>query len=462
MTIRTRLALLVVSVVSVPVGVVGLLSYIDSRSLSDREEARFAAFHAVHTWLAGEVAPRWAQVRTLEPPDGHRALVVDSGRAVLVSSVVGVAAGDRVDRGTLAARFPPPEHRILELPIFVEGALVGAAFEVQSRTSPWWLRWRWLLDSGRYGLATLIVIGVAMVWWLAHVLRRSLGDLERASERIAAGDLNFRLNVEGRDEVAAVARSFDHMRRSLIEERRMLRAERERKRSFLMAVSHDLRTPLTSIKGYLEALQDGMAPDRGAELRYLRIARDRVDLLATRIADLNELLRMETGEWRMQRERRNLTEMLGALAVDYREDALLIGGRFQAAIDLPDNLVVDADWSLFTRVTDNLMENALQYTRSGDRIRLAALQYNGHVEVTVQDSGPGIPADQLAHIFDPFFRGAAERPEPGSGLGLAVARSIVEAHGWQINAAAGNGGGASFTIVIPNRTDSERSASAAG
>ena len=462
MTIRTRLALLVVSVVSVPVGVVGLLSYIDSRSLSDREEARFAAFHAVHTWLAGEVAPRWAQVRTLEPPDGHRALVVDSGRAVLVSSVVGVAAGDRVDRGTLAARFPPPEHRILELPIFVEGALVGAAFEVQSRTSPWWLRWRWLLDSGRYGLATLIVIGVAMVWWLAHVLRRSLGDLERASERIAAGDLNFRLNVEGRDEVAAVARSFDHMRRSLIEERRMLRAERERKRSFLMAVSHDLRTPLTSIKGYLEALQDGMARDRGAELRYLRIARDRVDLLATRIADLNELLRMETGEWRMQRERRNLTEMLGALAVDYREDALLIGRRFQAAIDLPDNLVVDADWSLFTRVTDNLMENALQYTRSGDRIRLAALQYNGQVEVTVQDSGPGIPADQLAHIFDPFFRGAAERPEPGSGLGLAVARSIVEAHGWQINAAAGNGGGASFTIVIPNRTDSERSASAAG
>ena len=462
MTIRTRLALLVVSVVSVPVGVVGLLSYIDSRSLSDREEARFAAFHAVHTWLAGEVAPRWAQVRTLEPPDGHRALVVDSGRAVLVSSVVGVAAGDRVDRGTLAARFPPPEHRILELPIFVEGTLVGAAFEVQSRTSPWWLRWRWLLDSGRYGLATLIVIGVAMVWWLAHVLRRSLGDLERASERIAAGDLNFRLNVEGRDEVAAVARSFDHMRRSLIEERRMLRAERERKRSFLMAVSHDLRTPLTSIKGYLEALQDGMAPDRGAELRYLRIARDRVDLLATRIADLNELLRMETGEWRMQRERRNLTEMLGALAVDYREDALLIGRRFQAAIDLPDNLVVDADWSLFTRVTDNLMENALQYTRSGDRIRLAALQYNGQVEVTVQDSGPGIPADQLAHIFDPFFRGAAERPEPGSGLGLAVARSIVEAHGWQINAAAGNGGGASFTIVIPNRTDSERSASAAG
>ena len=462
MTIRTRLALLVVSVVSVPVGVVGLLSYIDSRSLSDREEARFAAFHAVRTWLAEEVAPRWAQVRTLEPPDGHRALVVDSGRAVLVSSVAGVAAGDRVDRGTLAARFPPPEHRILELPIFVEGALVGAAFEVQSRTSPWWLRWRWLLDSGRYGLATLIVIGVAMVWWLAHVLRRSLGDLERASERIAAGDLNFRLNVEGRDEVAAVARSFDHMRRSLIEERRMLYAERERKRSFLMAVSHDLRTPLTSIKGYLEALQDGMAPDRGAELRYLRIARDRVDLLATRIADLNELLRMETGEWRMQRERRNLTEMLGALAVDYREDALLIGRRFQAAIDLPDNLVVDADWSLFTRVTDNLMENALQYTRSGDRIRLAALQYNGQVEVTVQDSGPGIPADQLAHIFDPFFRGAAERPEPGSGLGLAVARSIVEAHGWQINAAAGNGGGASFTIVIPNRTDSERSASAAG
>ena len=87
MTIRTRLALLVVSVVSVPVGVVGLLSYIDSRSLSDREEARFAAFHAVHTWLAGEVAPRWAQVRTLEPPDGHRALGVCRIGLVSLSNV---------------------------------------------------------------------------------------------------------------------------------------------------------------------------------------------------------------------------------------------------------------------------------------------------------------------------------------------------------------------------------------
>ena len=246
-----------------------------------------------------------------------------------------------------------------------------------------------------------------------------------------------------------MARSFDRMRRALIEERRMLRAERERKRSFLMAVSHDLRTPLTSIKGYLEALQDGMAGDREAELRYLRIARDRADLLETRIADLNELLRMETGEWRMQREPRSLSAALGGLAADYREDAQLLGRRFETAIDLPDYLVVDADWSLFTRVTDNLMENALQYTRNGDRIRFAALQHNGQVEVAVHDSGPGIPAEQLAHVFDPFFRGAADRPEPGTGLGLAVARSIVEAHGWNISAAAGNGGGATFTIRIP-------------
>ena len=179
MTIRTRLALLVVAVVCVPVGVVGLLSYIDSRSLSAREEARFAAFHAVHTWLAEEVAPSWEQVRTMEPPAGHQAIVVDAAGVVLVSSVAGVTAGERVDRGILAQQFPPPEHRILEFPIFVEGSLVGAALEVRHRPSPWWLRWRWLLDSGRYGLATLIVIGVALVWWLAHVLRRSLGDLDR-------------------------------------------------------------------------------------------------------------------------------------------------------------------------------------------------------------------------------------------------------------------------------------------
>ena len=449
MTIRTRLALLVVSVVAVPVGVVGLLTYIDSRSLSDREEARIAAYHTVHTWLAEQVAPNWEQVRSFDPPPGHLAVVVDPRRVVLVSSVEGVAPGTSVDRATLSALFPPP-HLILEFPVFVEGVLAGAAFEVRSRPSPWWLRWRWLLDSGRYGLATLIVIGVALVWWLAHVLRRSLADLQRASRRIAAGDLDFRLRTDGRDEVAAVARSFDSMRRSLIEERRKLHAERERKRSFLMAVSHDLRTPLTSIKGYLEALQDGIARDRGAEQRYLRIARDRADLLETRIADLNELLRMETGEWRMQRDPRSLRVVLDELAGDYREDAVLLGRTFQTAVDLPDHVVVDADWSLFSRVTDNLMENALHYTRGGDRIRFAALQRNGHVEVAVQDSGPGIPADQLQHVFDPFFRGENGQREPGSGLGLTVARSIVEAHGWRIDAGAVNGGGACFTIVIPN------------
>ena len=450
MTIRTRLALLVVSVVTVPIGVVGLLTYIDSRSLSDREEARFAAFHAVHTWLAEKVAPNWETASTLDPPPGHHAVVVDAGSVALVSSVEGIAPGARVDRATLSARFPPPRHLILEFPIFVDGVLEGAAFEVRSWPSPWWMRWRWLLDSGRYGLATLIVIGVLMVWWLAHVLRRSLADLQRASRRIAAGDLDFRLRTEGRDEVAAVARSFDRMRRSLIEERRKLHAERERKRGFLMAVSHDLRTPLTSIKGYLEALLDGIAGDRGAEQRYLRIARERADLLEARITDLNELLRMETGEWRMQRDPRSLKVVLDELAGHYREDAVLLGRRFQTAIDVPDNLVVDADWSLFSRVTDNLMENALHYTDSGDRIRFAALQRNGQVEVAVEDTGPGIPADQLQHVFDPFFRGDTGQREPGSGLGLAVARSIVEAHGWRIRAGAVDAGGASFTIAIPN------------
>lgn len=449
MTIRTRLALLVVSVVAVPVGVVGLLTYIDSRSLSDRDEARFAAFHTVHTWLAEEVAPNWETASSLAPPPGHHAVVVNAVSVALVSSVEGTAPGARVDRAMLSARFPPPRHLILEFPIFVDGTLVGAAFEVRGWPSPWWMRWRWLLDSGRYGLATLIVIGVLMVWWLAHVLRRSLADLQRASRRIAAGDLDFRLRTEGRDEVAAVARSFDRMRRALIEERRKLHAERERKRSFLMAVSHDLRTPLTSIKGYLEALQDGIARDRGAEQRYLRIARDRADLLETRIADLNELLRMETGEWRMQRDPRSLKTVLDELAGDYREDAVLLGRRFHAALDLPDNLVVDADWSLFSRVTDNLMENALHYTDGDDRIRFAAQRRNGQVEVAVEDSGPGIRSDQLQHVFDPFFRGETGQPEPGSGLGLAVARSIVEAHGWRISVGAGDGGGACFTIAIP-------------
>ena len=267
------------------------------------------------------------------------------------------------------------------------------------------MRWRWLLDSGRYGLATLIVIGVVMVWWLAHVLRRSLADLQRASRRIAAGDLDFRLRTDGRDEVAAVARSFDSMRRSLIKERRKLHAERERKRGFLMAVSHDLRTPLTSIKGYLEALQDALPATRGAEQRYLRIARDRADLLETRIADLNELLRMETGG--VAHATRSAQPESGARRVGRRlpvRTRSCSGARFRPPSTCPTNVVVTRTGACF-RASRQPDENALHYTHGGDRIRFAALQRNGQVEVAVQDTGPGIPADQLQHVFDPFFRG---------------------------------------------------------
>jgi signal transduction histidine kinase len=267
--------------------------------------------------------------------------------------------------------------------------------------------------------------------------------LERSAGRIAAGDLESKVPAEGVLEIRALAEAMDRMRVSLKE-------NLDRRNRFLAAVSHDLRTPLTSIAGYLEAVEDGLAADPLTLDRYVRIMRDKTRLLGSRIDGLLEFARMETAEWRMGFEPMDLGRFLGELCVEFGQDAGLVGRTLIQDSAAAAGLEVAADPVLLRRAFENLFSNALRYSPEGGAIHLEARLAHSALVINLDDEGPGIAPAERERIFEPFYRGSGAREGEGNGLGLYIALSVIEGHGWELSAAAAPGGGARFTIVIPS------------
>ncbi len=314
-----------------------------------------------------------------------------------------------------------------------------------------------------FGLLFLgAVVGILSV----STLQRDILSLQKATRRISGGDLDFRIapprQSRGRaggdhpDEINQLAIDLDTMRRHL-------REEQERRSRFLMAVSHDLATPLTTIRGYVEAMQDGLINNEEQKLRGLAAIRNKTDLLEARIVELIEFVRLETGEWRMSNEPFGLKSFLEELASGFRQDSDVARRHFSAQVDVEADAVVQGDRSLLLRVFENLFHNALRFTSEGDTLALLARREEaGDIAIEFRDSGPGFGEEDPHHLLEPFARGSHARNEPGFGLGLATAASIVRSHGWGISLANASGGGAVVRISVPGVTSADDSSPDAG
>lgn len=300
-----------------------------------------------------------------------------------------------------------------------------------------------LFSLGTFIYLFLLLLGLAAIVssLMLSSTNKTIQNLEEATKKIASGNLDFSLQVEGDDELASLTRSFDKMRTALKE-------ELDRRSRFLMAVSHDLKTPLTSIEGYIEAITDGFAHDPDILKRYLRIITDKSKVLESRILELIDFVKMETGEWQLKQGEIVLKTYLLELARVYRDDALVLNRDFSYSIDIDEGLVVTADKNLISRALENLFNNALRYTEVRDRISLRAFQDNQEVIIQIQDEGPGMSEEDLELIFDPFYRGSRSRREQGFGLGLSIVRSIILAHNWEIEVHSKADEGTVFSIHI--------------
>jgi len=318
--------------------------------------------------------------------------------------------------------------------------------------------------------ASIVILGGAFLFALAssslvgYVLaRRLVGRLERlgrAAEALAAGDLSRRVEVDGdSDEVGQLARRFNHMADQLADTVAELAAAKQRaeaalraKRELVANVSHELRTPLASIRGHTESLQL-RGPDLDAETRcaYLEIILRETEQLSRLIDDLFALSTAEAGGLALALRPVALDEVADEVVSSIRSVAR--GERRVTLItevepDLPAAL---ADRQRIAQVVANLVRNAVRHTPEGGLVAVRACHRDGQAVVTVEDTGVGIPADQLPHVFERFYRAdpSRDRASGGAGLGLAIVRELVEAMGGEVSAESVVGQGSRFSFTLP-------------
>jgi len=275
-------------------------------------------------------------------------------------------------------------------------------------------------------------------------LRRSVRRLEEAARQVQGGNYDFDLGIPPRkDELQPLTEAFGAMQVQL-------REEQAQKSRFLMAISHDLKTPLTSVKGYLEAIEDGMAgtPEKLAE--YVDIMQKKSRLLEQRIDKLIDFARMDTDTWRQKSHQSiPLRNFLDDLVRDFQREALLYGRTFRHSLEIHGALTLSGDPELLYRAFENILGNALSYTDRGDLIELSAVRNGSSVLICIRDSGPGIPEKDRVLIFEPFFRGDTGRNRTGMGLGLPSAASVFKSHGGSISCSGEGDDGTEFVIILP-------------
>lgn len=311
----------------------------------------------------------------------------------------------------------------------------------------------------RFALAALIALAIAtlIAVWIGRRLVQPLRRLEEAAFAVAEGDLSQTVPVKSNDEVGALARAFNYMVAQV-------RTTLDQQRTFVANASHELRTPLTNIKLRSEALRALGSTEPALEERYLAEIESEADRLTRLADDLLDLTRLEEGAWQQAREPIDVRPVLKEVTEIMQLRAEQAGLTLATEIDAPlPRLRVSVD-DLET-VTVNLLDNAVKYTPRGGSIQLRAAENdtNGEVktvEIRVEDNGPGIPAEDVTHIFDRFYRvdkarsrrkSAAGEASSGSGagLGLAIVRRLVELNGGEIRVEPAPERGTVFVVSFP-------------
>jgi signal transduction histidine kinase len=299
-----------------------------------------------------------------------------------------------------------------------------------------------LLSAAAVGIVGLI---------LFTLLTRRLQKVVRSVRAFEEGKYDTRLAVSAKDEVGELARAFNRMAETITANLEKLKRTDSLRRELIANVSHDLRSPLTSIQGYVETLlmkQDSLS---NAQIReYLQVVLSDATKLNEMVHELFELSKYEARQIEPKLERFSLTELIQDVAMKYRARAEQ--QRVALSALLPEKLYfVQADINMIERVLSNLIENALAHTPAGGRVAVELRQNRGRARVRVIDSGTGIEQRDIPFIFDRFFSGRGEGAglRGGSGLGLAIAQKIAELHSTRIQVESKPGGGSVFSLELP-------------
>jgi two-component system sensor histidine kinase BaeS len=441
LTYKLTLAFLLVSLIVIGLAAVfigGTISYEFNQYLENQRQNEFAVaannyYQTHHSWDGVDNYLR--EQRLLPPlsdpnPPRQPFVLVGQNREVIVASAPYVV-GEKVKQGDIEKG----------IPVKVNGQIVGSIIStgqplvrkpidqkyVDQINQSLWI-------AGLGGIIVSLILGLL----LTRSLTRPVHDLTTATRAMAQGRLEQRVPVHSADELGELAQAFNHMSADLA------RANQSR-RQMTADIAHDLRNPLTVIGGYLESLQDGKlkpTPDR------FQVMQAEVQHLQHLVDDLRTLSLADAGELVIHRQPIAPKELLERVAAAYRHQAerqnINLKVEFQS--NLPE---INVDPERMEQVLGNLISNALRYTPEGGEIRLMEKQAKGSLNVGVQDNGRGISPEDIPHIFERSYRSDSARNGDESGLGLAIAKSIVELHGGSISVTSSLGMGAQFLIALP-------------
>jgi len=423
-------------------------------------EAADELLDAAEEWLTSGPAGRMMQrAMPALPRESMALVVVDSGGRVVADSC-GEHIGQRFE----------PEVLSRGQPVIAGGQTVGHLLTIngpRERQFGERLNRSVLLAGGIAGLSAL-VLGLLLTESLARPLRA----VRDAARRIGSGELSYRVALNSDDELGDLAEAFNQMAADL-------EHNEQQRRTMMADIAHELRTPLSVIRGQVEALADGVFPLNQDNLAPIH---DQSLLLARLVDDLRDLALAEAGRLPLECDEVDIGELVRRVAAGFRQQAVAKGltltvevsphpgplpaGRGEpAAGDLapsphtggegwgkgPPTPTLWADAQRIEQVLANLLSNAIRHTPEGGRVVIALSFEPGQVRMSVQDSGSGIAPEELGHLFDRFYRAdkSRSRTEGGTGLGLSIARRLAQAHGGDITVASAPGEGATFAVTLP-------------
>jgi two-component system sensor histidine kinase BaeS len=303
------------------------------------------------------------------------------------------------------------------------------------------------------GIALFAAGAAIMALVIFRPAHRRLRSLEAAARALGEGRTDVRANESGGDEVSALSSAFNTMADDLHARAAALAASDRARRQLLADVSHELMTPLTAIRGYVETLgMSELALDAPTRAKYLDIVHQETHKLEAIIGDLLDLARLEGGGDTLELDEVFAGDLFRRVA-DRHRPTLIERGVTLAATVAAETPLIRGDADRLEQALQNVAANAIRHTPDGGSVTLAAEPAGDRVRITVADTGPGIPPEHVDHIFDRFYKADASRGSgrtlSGSGLGLSIVRAIVERHGGAITASNAPEGGAVFEIVLP-------------
>ncbi|HEX6475509.1 MAG TPA: HAMP domain-containing sensor histidine kinase [Candidatus Limnocylindria bacterium] len=404
--------------------------------LSTRELRESELFQRVAQVAADELAQGTVEIHN---PDGSLAAsAVPDPQVTAELEGQGLLADPQVPIQSAPLTIPIPGQPELEVLISVSEPYTTRVLTLQRVTGT-------LIGAGLAALAVALVIGAVV----ARRLTGPLARLRRVSGRLAQGQLDERSPHFGVVEVDELGQQFNDMADRLSESVRLLQADRDRLREFVADVSHELRTPIAALRTFTELQRDGEV-DEAQRSEFLDRSTEQINRLEWMSTNLLDLSRIDAGIFPLDMRWGDLRDPVRAVVEAHAE--LAEGRGISLVSEVPTSpVMLRFDRERIVQLLNNLVGNALKFTKRGGEIVVALAETPDGAHLEVRDSGPGIPEAELPLVFDRFFRGTnvGDARASGSGLGLAIARSIVEMHGGRIEAASAIGQGSVFSVQLP-------------